>query len=122
MARIGDSIQGGRSFGPVVERDGCTVIPVAYVFGGGGGGGGGPAGGGWPGRPLPAVDEPPSEKPPPPRTPGEGGGFGVVSWPIGAYVIKNGEVRFRPVFDVGGLSLLAVGIIRLLINRLTPKR
>ena len=42
MEKIGDSMKGGRSFGPAFERDGTTVIPVAYVFGGGGGGAGTP--------------------------------------------------------------------------------
>jgi len=99
MDKMTGSIQGGRSFGPAFEHDGCTVIPVAYVFGGGGGGSG----------------TSPEQQPAPPRT-GTGGGFGFVSWPIGAYVIKNGEVTWRPLFDVGGLALLAVGVVRLLIQ------
>jgi uncharacterized spore protein YtfJ len=102
LERIGSSIQGNRSFGPVVERDGVTVIPVAYVFGGGGGGSG-------------------SEKSPEPSAPpkvGSGGGFGLVSWPIGAYVISNGQVKFRPVID----PFLATGLIRFVLGRLMRKR
>lgn len=99
MDKMASSIGGGRSFGPAFEHGGCTVIPVAYVFGGGGGGSG----------------TSPEQQHAPPRT-GIGGGFGFVSWPIGAYVIKNGEVTWRPLFDVGGLALLAVGVVRLLIQ------
>jgi len=54
------------------------IIPVAYVFGGGGGGSG-----------TPKVKAPESQPSP---GEGSGGGFGFVSWPIGAYVIKNGEL------------------------------
>jgi uncharacterized spore protein YtfJ len=106
MRRIDESISGSRSFGPAFERDGCTVIPVALVFGGGGGGkeetapeGSAPADEGRKGSPL--------------RRAGDGGGFGVVSWPIGVYVVKDGDARWRPLVsagDVGFLILVLAGI------------
>jgi uncharacterized spore protein YtfJ len=106
MRRIDESISGGRSFGPAFERDGCTVIPVALVFGGGGGGkeetepkGSAPADEGRKGWPF--------------RRVGDGGGFGVVSWPIGVYVVKDGDARWRPLVsagDVGFLILMLAGI------------
>ena len=93
MGRIGDSISGHKSFGPAFEKDGVLVIPVAYVFGGGGGG---------------ESDEPAMRGPP--KT-GVGGGYGLVTWPIGAYVVQDGQVRWVPVVDpalmitVSGLAL-----------------
>ena len=95
LGRIGDSMHAGRSYGPPIEHDGCLVIPVAYVFGGGGGGGAADiadraelAGG------------------------GSGGGFGYVSWPVGVYVIRNGDVSWRPVIDIGGLALVGGRVLR----------
>jgi len=64
-----------------VEKDGVTVIPAALVMGGGGFGTGHDKNGGK----------------------GEGGGMGVVARPVGAFVIKNGEVRWRPAIDVNRL-------------------
>jgi uncharacterized spore protein YtfJ len=60
-------------FGESVHEDGITVIPVAKV-GGGGGGGGDTEGNG-------------------------GGGFGLTAKPAGAYVIKDGEVTWKPAVD-----------------------
>jgi uncharacterized spore protein YtfJ len=76
-------------FGEAVERDGVTVIPAARVMGGGGGGG---------------------------DTEGNGGGgFGVYAWPVGAYVIRDGQVTWKPAVDpvrVGLLLLLGVFLLR----------
>ena len=100
LAKVAESIQGGRSFGPAFEHDGVMVIPVAYVVGGGGGGEDNrPKVGEWKG-------------------PSTGGGFGVVSIPIGAWVIKNGEVRWVPTFDV--VLLLITGSV--LLKGLTKAR
>jgi uncharacterized spore protein YtfJ len=51
------------------------------VWGGGGGGGG--------------RDEQGQE--------GQGGGFGLHARPVGAYVIKDGNVRWTPAVDVNGI-------------------
>jgi uncharacterized spore protein YtfJ len=91
MARLGDSLTAGRVFGEPIERDGCTVIPVAFVAGGAGGG-------------TETAREAVGDKPA--RGPGEGTGAGMVCWPIGAYVIKNGDARFVPSFDVAQLIVL----------------
>jgi hypothetical protein len=37
------------------------------------------------------------------RQEGEGGGFGVAARPAGAYVIKDGTVRWRPAVDANRL-------------------
>jgi uncharacterized spore protein YtfJ len=63
------------------DKEGVTVIAAATVVGGAGGGGG--------------HDERGQE--------GEGGGFGVVARPAGAYVIKDGRVRWRPAVDANRL-------------------
>ena len=38
LAKATDGFNAGRAFGPVIERDDCLIIPVAFVAGGGGGG------------------------------------------------------------------------------------
>ena len=38
LAKATEGLNAGRAFGPVIEREGCVVIPVAFVAGGGGGG------------------------------------------------------------------------------------
>ena len=43
-------------------------------------------------------------------TSGEGGGFGVVARPAGAYVIKDGRVRWRPAVDVN-LLFATIGAV-----------
>jgi uncharacterized spore protein YtfJ len=67
-----------RVYGEPFEKDGVTLIAGARVSGGAGGGGG--------------QDQNGQE--------GEGGGFGVQARPIGAYVIKDGQVRWMPAVDV----------------------
>jgi uncharacterized spore protein YtfJ len=75
-------------FAEPYEKDGVTIIAAATVAGGGGGGGG--------------HDERGQE--------GEGGGFGVSARPAGAYVIKDGTVRWRPAVDVNRL-LATIGAV-----------
>jgi uncharacterized spore protein YtfJ len=62
-----------RVFGEPYEQDGVTVIPAAVVRGGGGGGGDDENNG--------------------------GAGFGLMARPSGAYVIRDGEVRWEPAVD-----------------------
>jgi uncharacterized spore protein YtfJ len=78
---VRDAITVSRVFAEPYETDGVTVIAAATVVGGAGGGGG--------------HDERGQE--------GEGGGFGVAARPAGAYVIKDGRVRWRPAVDVNRL-------------------
>ncbi|MGB3184524.1 MAG: spore germination protein GerW family protein [Ornithinimicrobium sp.] len=67
-----------RVFAEPYEKDGLTIITAARVSGGGGGGEG--------------HDSEDGE--------GEGGGFGMSGRPAGAYVIKDGHVRWEPAIDV----------------------
>jgi uncharacterized spore protein YtfJ len=88
-----DAITVKRVYGDPVERDGVTVIPAAAVRGGAGGGGeGGESGGG-------------------------GGGFGIVARPIGAYVIRDGNVSWRPAIDLNRVLLLAAALTYLIARR-----
>lgn len=49
---------------------------------------------------------------------GEGGGFGVGARPAGAYVIKDGNVRWMPAVDVNRIiAVLGVVVLVLLVTR-----
>lgn len=74
-----DAMSARRVFGDPIEQDGVTVVPVAAVAGGGGGGGDAENNG--------------------------GGGFGLRARPVGAYVIKDGEVSWKPAIDASRLTL-----------------
>lgn len=103
LSKAMEHVSAGRSFGPVIERDDCTVIPAAYVMSAGGGGGG--------------------EGPDPLGGTGSGAGAGhwSVSWPVGAYVVRDGEVRWVPAIDATRIALgafvLAKVIVRLRASR-----
>jgi len=74
-----DAISVRRVFGDPIEEDGVTVIPAAAVRGGGGGGA---------------------------DTEGNGGtGFGLTASPVGAYVIKDGEVSWKPAVNPNRMIL-----------------
>jgi uncharacterized spore protein YtfJ len=102
LAQVRDTLTVRQVFGEAYERDGALVVPVARIAGGGGGGGGGsPTEGG-----------------------GSGGGFGFESRPVGVYVIRDGEVSWRPAVDVTRIALggQMVGIIALLVLRSAVRR
>jgi uncharacterized spore protein YtfJ len=67
-----------------IRQDGLVVIPAASVAGGGRGGAG--------------------EMGPGPAGP-EGGGLGLRAKPAGAFVIKDGKVRWQPAVDVNRIVL-----------------
>lgn len=91
-----DAITVKRVYAEPYEKDGLTVIPAAVVGGGAGGGSG--------------HDEKGQE--------GEGGGFGVSGRPAGAYVIKDGEVSWRPAVDPNRIvSALAMVLVAYLLSR-----
>ena len=72
-----DAITVRRVYAEPIEQDGLTVITAARVSGGGGGGNGYREGG--------------------PQ--GDGGGFGINAAPVGAFVIKDGTLRWVPTID-----------------------
>jgi uncharacterized spore protein YtfJ len=93
-----DSVSARRVFTEPVEKDGVTIIGAAAVGGGGGGGQG--------------QDEKGQQ--------GEGGGFGLTARPVGAYVVKDGNVRWVPAVDVN--RLLAAFAVLLAIFLITRSR
>src|SRR3954466_14790352 len=102
LAKVGESFHAKRAFGPVIEADGCQIIPVALCAGGGGGGEG------------TSGDEP---------SPGDGfgGGFGGVSWPLGVYVVKDGTAKWVPAIDATRIALGVLAAVRVAL-RLRARR
>ena len=92
-----DALTVRRVYGDPYQEEGITVIPAANVMGGGGGGG---------------------------DTEGNGGaGFGLSARPVGAWVIKDGEVSWRPALDLNRVVLVGqvVAIVALLTARSIAK-
>jgi uncharacterized spore protein YtfJ len=93
-------------FGEPVTEEGVTLVPVAKVSGGAGGGGGtGP-------------DQKGQE------AHGTGGGLGLSARPVGAYVIRDGRVSWRPAIDVNRVILggQVVAVVALLTIRALFRR
>lgn len=92
----------GRVFGEPIEREDMTVLPVAAVATGGGGGGGS--------RPARAGGGAAEET-------GEGGGFGLIAKPAGAFVLKDGRVSWNPALDLNRVILggQIVAVVALLV-------
>ncbi len=93
-----DALTVKRVFGEPYENNGATIFPVAKVSGGAGGGGGqGPSGEGE----------------------GSGGGFGMGARPVGVFVVRDGDVTWRPALDVNRVVLggQVVAIVALLVLR-----
>jgi uncharacterized spore protein YtfJ len=78
-----DAITVKRVYGDPIESEGVTLVPAAKVGGGGGGGGDSEHNG--------------------------GGGFGLGARPVGAYVIKDGDVKWQPAVDVN--RIVALGFV-----------
>lgn len=113
LTKVSDTMHVSRCFGPASEHDGVTIVPVAWVAGGGGGGGDTePVG------PSPDVAD---GAPLPPVTGSGGGGFGTVSWPLGVYVIQDGQVRWVPALDVTRLAIAAIGAAKLFAKLRTAR-
>lgn len=88
-------ISARRVFGDPVQQGDAIVIPAARVSGGAGGGEG---------------------KGPAEQGSGTGSGFGLSARPAGAFIVRNGHVRWRPAIDVnriilGGQMVAIVGIL-----------
>ena len=88
LGSVRDSLTARTVFAEPYEKDGLTVIAAVSVAGGGGGGAG-----------LDAAGKD-----------SEGGGFGLTARPSGVFVIKDGEVRWRPAVDVNRL-IATVGVV-----------
>jgi uncharacterized spore protein YtfJ len=88
------SMTAKRVYAKPVEADGVIVIPAARVMGGAGGGNG---------DGLDGAGQ------------GEGAGFGIMARPVGAFVIKDGDVRWKPAIDL--LPLAGIALLLLLALR-----
>ncbi|HET6749585.1 MAG TPA: spore germination protein GerW family protein [Actinomycetes bacterium] len=103
IAQARDAITVKRVFGEPYEKDGVTVIPAAKVQGGAGGGGG---------------------EDPEGQAKGSGSGFGVSARPVGAFVIRGGEMSWQPALDLNRVILggQVVAVVLLLTIRSIAKR
>jgi uncharacterized spore protein YtfJ len=84
IAQARDTLTVKRVYGEPYEKDGVTIIPAARVQGGAGGGTGEDQNG--QGR-------------------GSGSGFGVTARPVGAFIIRDGDLNWRPAVDVNRIIL-----------------
>ena len=89
-----DAMTVKRVFGEPYEKNGIVLVPAAAVRGGAGGG---------------------SD----PEGKGGGSGFGLVARPVGAFLIRDGDVRWQPALDVNRVILggQIVAIVALLVIR-----
>jgi uncharacterized spore protein YtfJ len=97
LAQARDTMTVKRVFGEPYEKDGVTIIPAARVQGGAGGGSG---------------DDPQGQGR------GSGSGFGMTARPVGAFIIRGGELSWRPAVDVnriilGGQVVVIVALLTL---------
>ena len=125
LMKASDNLSVRRAFGAAYEKDGVLIIPVAMVTGGGGGGTARPRHG----KPADRPDGPPGDGPAAPGTPppdseraDTGGGFGGLVWPTGAYVVKDGQVRWVPAVDTTIVILASLGLVRILARTWTVRR
>jgi uncharacterized spore protein YtfJ len=102
LAQARDTLTVKRVFGEPYEKDGVTIIPAARIQGG--------AGGGW-------------GEDPKGQGKGSGSGFGVTARPVGAFVLRQGELSWRPAVDVTRIVLggQVVAIVALLTVRVFIK-
>jgi uncharacterized spore protein YtfJ len=85
IASARDAMTVRRVFAEPLVQDGATVVPAAVVIGGMGAGSGQRGGG----------------------DAGDGGGFGVIALPVGAFTIRAGQVRWHPAVSVNLLVTAA---------------
>lgn len=104
LSQATDAISVRRVYGDPYERDGVVVIPAASVRGVGGGGGG--------------------EGSQPDRGTGSGSGLGLAfkARPAGAFVVRAGEVEWKPAVDATSIALRAQGGLIVLLLILLLKR
>ena len=88
LSKVQEAVHVERVYGTAVEKDGAMIIPAASVRGGGGGGGGG------------GLDAQGASGE------GQGGGFGVSARPVGAFVVRDGAVTWKPAVDVTWLVVV----------------
>jgi hypothetical protein len=127
LAKVADNLSVRRAFGTAYEKDDMLIIPVAIVAGGGGGGIG--TGRGRRGNPATDPGRPPQEgaaagdiMPQDTGRTEEGGGYGGLVLPSGAYVVKGDQVRWVPAVDVTIATIASLSLVRILAWALTRQR
>jgi uncharacterized spore protein YtfJ len=108
LSKVGSNLSVGRSFGAAYEKQGLYIIPVAFVAGGGGGGEAPPS------AASSSVEDDGRNTEDSPS--GSGAGFGGVVFPVGAYVVKDDDVRWVPAVNVTLLALVGLSIVRLIVK------
>jgi len=117
LMKLSDNLSVRRAFGTAYEKDDMLIIPVALVAGGGGGGTGHPRHRDPAAGPDSLPEAGPSGLDATPQDSGPvdaGGGFGGLVLPAGAYVVKDGQVRWVPAVDVTIVVLASLGLVRVL--------
>jgi uncharacterized spore protein YtfJ len=101
LEKARDALTVRAAVGEPLHENGVTILPMAKIRSGAGGG----------------------ESPEGSKNPGRGGGFGATSTPVGAFVIKEGTVSWRPAVDINKIILgaQAVAIVALLTIRAIVK-
>ena len=99
LAAAQDAITVKRVFAEPYEKDGLTVITAAAVAGGAGGGSGTDSDG----------------------EQGEGSGFGANARPVGAYVLRDGQLHWRPAIDLNRIVTM-VGLVAIVYLLRRPRR
>jgi uncharacterized spore protein YtfJ len=93
---VRDAMTVRTAIGEPVIQDGVVVLPAAKIRGGAGGGVG-----------------------PEDTDSGAGGGFGMTTTPVGAFIIRDGNVTWRPAIDINKIVMggQIVAIVALLTIR-----
>jgi uncharacterized spore protein YtfJ len=101
ISKVREGMTVRTAIGEPVEHDGIVVVPAAKLRGGAGGGTG--------------TDEE--------KGSGSGGGFAITTTPIGAFVIKDGQVTWRPAIDINKVIIggQIVAVVALLTIRAIVK-
>jgi uncharacterized spore protein YtfJ len=90
------AVSAGQVFAEPIERDGTTLVGAARVYGGGGG-------------ELLTGDS-------------SAGGVGLSAAPVGAYVIRDGQVRWIPAVDVNRVLVIVVLVLVVVMVRRARRR
>jgi uncharacterized spore protein YtfJ len=123
LGKAADNLSVRRAFGTAYEKDDVFIIPVAVVAGGGGGGTSRPRHR----DPAAGPDILPEGRPArhdatPQDSVDAGGGFGGLVLPVGAYVVKGGQVRWVSAVDVTIAVLASLSLVRVLARTWTRSR
>jgi uncharacterized spore protein YtfJ len=123
LGQARDAMTVKRVFGDPYEKDGLTVIPVANVMGGAGAGGGPGAAARMAGADKGTGGDAGVEGSGGAADTGYGMGYGLRATPAGVYVIRAGEVEWKPAVDMNGVAIqrTVLAVVALLVLRSIAK-